>query len=147
MSLTLYAIYDYFHTKKNNNVLTFSVFTQSHIENGKIFTSMILYASFPYLKFNLTILWKTLASAEHFKSTSDLVFETKIPSKIYSILIEGNMQWFSGRVLDWRQRSSRFKPHRRHSVVSLSKTHLSLLSTGSTQEDPSLHKWKIVNGT
>ena len=28
-----------------------------------------------------------------------------------------------------------FEPHRHHCVVSLSKTHLSLLSTGSTQED------------
>ena len=30
---------------------------------------------------------------------------------------------------------------------SLSKTHLSYLSTGSTQEDPSLFNWKIVDGT
>ena len=30
---------------------------------------------------------------------------------------------------------------------SLSKTHLSLLSTGLTQEDPSLFNWKIVDGT
>ena len=29
--------------------------------------------------------------------------------------------------------------HRHHCVVSLSKTHVSLLSTGSTQEDPSGH--------
>ena len=45
----------------------------------------------------------------------------------------------SGRVLDSRPRGSRFEPHLRHCVVSLSKTHLSLLSTGSTQEDPSQH--------
>ena len=32
-----------------------------------------------------------------------------------------------------------FEPQRRYWVVSLSKTHLSLLSTGSTQEDPSRH--------
>ena len=31
------------------------------------------------------------------------------------------------------------------SPASLSKTHLSLLSTGSTQEDPSRHNWKIVD--
>ena len=30
-------------------------------------------------------------------------------------------QWLSGRVLDWRPRSRRFEPHRRHCVVSLSK--------------------------
>ena len=40
-----------------------------------------------------------------------------------------------------------FEPHRRHCVVSLSKTHLPKLSTGSTQEDPSLHIGKIVDGT
>ena len=48
-------------------------------------------------------------------------------------------QWLSGRVLDWRPRGCGFEPHPRHCVVSLSKTHLSLLSTGSTQEDPSQH--------
>ena len=31
--------------------------------------------------------------------------------------------WLSGRVLDSRPRGRRFKPHRRHCVVSLSKTH------------------------
>ena len=44
----------------------------------------------------------------------------------------------SGTVLDLRPMSQGFEPHRRHCVVSLSKTHLSLLSTGSTHEDPSL---------
>ena len=39
------------------------------------------------------------------------------------------------RVLDSRPRDRGLEPHRRHCVVSLSKTHLSLLSTGSTQED------------
>ena len=48
-------------------------------------------------------------------------------------------QWLSGRVLDPRPRSCGFEPHRRHCVVSLSKTHLSLLSSGSTQENPSRH--------
>ena len=43
------------------------------------------------------------------------------------------------------QRGRGFEPHRRHCVVSLSKTHLSLLSTGSTQKDLSQHNWKIVD--
>ena len=43
----------------------------------------------------------------------------------------------SGRVLDSRPMGHRFELHRHHCVVSLSKTRLSLLSTGSTQEDPS----------
>ena len=38
-----------------------------------------------------------------------------------------------------------FEPHHRHCIVSLSKTHLSLLSTGSTQEDLFRQNWKIVD--
>ena len=52
---------------------------------------------------------------------------------------KGGVGWHSGRVLDSRQRGGAFEPHRRHCVVSLSKTHLSLLSTGSTKIDPSQH--------
>ena len=48
-------------------------------------------------------------------------------------------QWLSGRVLDLRPKGQGFEPDRRHCVVYLSKTHLSLLSTGSTQEDPTRH--------
>ena len=46
-------------------------------------------------------------------------------------------QWLSGRVLDSSPSGRGFKPHPRHCVRSLSKTHLSLLSTDSTQDDPS----------
>ena len=55
-------------------------------------------------------------------------------------------QWLSGRVLDSRPKGRGFKPHRRHCVVSLSKTHLSLLSTGSTQEDPSRITERLLSG-
>ena len=48
-------------------------------------------------------------------------------------------QWLSGRVLDSRPRDHQFEPHQHHCVVSLSKTHSSLLSTGSAREDPSRH--------
>ena len=51
----------------------------------------------------------------------------------------------SGSVVECLTRG--IEPHRRHCVVSLSKTHKPKLSTGSTQEDPSLHNWKIVDGT
>ena len=54
-------------------------------------------------------------------------------------------QLLSDRVLDLRPRGPRLEPHRHHCVVSFSKTHLSLLCTGSTQEDPSQHNWKIVD--
>ena len=49
----------------------------------------------------------------------------------------------SGSVLDPRPRGRGFEPHQRHCVVSLSMTHLSLVSTGSTQEYLSWHNWKI----
>ena len=51
-------------------------------------------------------------------------------------------QWLSGRVLDsrlLRLRSCRFERHRRHCIVSFSKTHYHLLSTGSTLKDPPRH--------
>ena len=48
-------------------------------------------------------------------------------------------------MLDSRPRGRGFEPHRRHCVVSLSKTHLSLLCTSSTHEDPSPHNWKNVD--
>ena len=44
----------------------------------------------------------------------------------------------SGSVVEYLTRDRgdcRFEPHRHHCVVSLSKTYLSLLSTGSNQED------------
>ena len=49
------------------------------------------------------------------------------------------VQWLSGEVIDSRPRGRRFEPHHHHYVVFLSKTHLSLLSTGSSQEESSLY--------
>ena len=57
----------------------------------------------------------------------------------------GGGQLLSGRVLDLRSRDWGFEPHRRHCVVSLSKTLCPLLSTGLTQEDPSRHDWDVNN--
>ena len=34
----------------------------------------------------------------------------------------GGAQWLSGRVLDWRQKGRGLEPHRRHFIVSLSKS-------------------------
>ena len=45
-------------------------------------------------------------------------------------------QWLSGRVLTQDRGGHEFETHRHHCVVSLSNTHLSLLSTVSPQEDP-----------
>ena len=60
-------------------------------------------------------------------------------------IINTGRQWLSGRVLDSRSSVSWFEPNRHHCIVSLSsKTHKSLLSTGSTQEDQSHHNLKIV---
>ena len=46
-----------------------------------------------------------------------------------SIIDTMGAQWLSGRLFDLRLRGCGFEPHRRHCVVSLRKTHLSLLST------------------
>ena len=54
-------------------------------------------------------------------------------------------QWLSGRVFESRQRGRGFESHRRHCIMCLSKTNVSLLSTGSTQEDISRHNCKIVD--
>ena len=66
----------------------------------------------------------------------------------FRYFMNGSADWLSGRVLDSRLRGRGYEPHRRHCIVvleqgvtalwSLSKTHLSKLSTGLTQEDPSL---------
>ena len=53
--------------------------------------------------------------------------------------VYGREWWLSGRVFYSGLRSCGFEPHQRHFVMSLSKTLYPLLSTGSTQEDPSLH--------
>ena len=52
-----------------------------------------------------------------------------------------------GRALDWGSKGCWFTPHCRksHCVLSLSKTLCPLLSTGSTQEDPSQDDLKIVD--
>ena len=60
------------------------------------------------------------------------------------------MRWLNGGVLDLGLRVSGSEPHRRYCVVSLSKTLYPLLSTGSTQEDPSQHNrtnvdWDVKN--
>ena len=55
-------------------------------------------------------------------------------------------QWLSGRVVDSRVSGcGSLEPNQRHCVVSLSKTPYSMLNTGSTQEDPFLHKRKNVD--
>ena len=54
------------------------------------------------------------------------------------------VQWFSGRVLDWRPRGSRYELHLRHCLVSLSKNIYP--SFVLVQPRKSLYNWKIVDG-
>ena len=65
--------------------------------------------------------------------------------KLCMFLSRQGAQWLSGRALDQIHRDRGFEPHRRHCVVSLSKPHLSLLRTGSTQEDPSRQNWRNID--
>ena len=57
-------------------------------------------------------------------------------------------QWLSGRVLDSRPKGHGFEPHLRHCIAVLGQDTfiLAYIYTGSTQEDPSLYNWKIVDG-
>ena len=71
-------------------------------------------------------------NAQHFSLNLalavDKVYQLHILAGKYLMLFKFNVtgaQWLSGRVLDSRLKSHGFEPHRRHCVVSLSKTHLS----------------------
>ena len=48
-------------------------------------------------------------------------------------------------MLDSIPRSSLVYPHLRHCIMCLTKTHLYLLTAGSTHEEPSGHNWKRVD--
>ena len=63
------------------------------------------------------------------------------------IWTELRVQWLNSRVLDSGLRDSGFQPDQCHSVVSLNKTHLSLRSTGSTQETCPVITVKLLTGT
>ena len=62
-----------------------------------------------------------------------------------SVLLRNPIREHSGRVFDSSLSGRGVEHQQRHCVVSLSKTHLSMLNTGSTQEDPSRHNWKTVD--
>ena len=70
--------------------------------------------------------------------------EEYIPKNDWLLILLG-AQWLSGRVLDLRRRGCGFETHRHYGIVSLSKIHYSLFSTGSNQEDLFRHNWKIVD--
>ena len=48
-----------------------------------------------------------------------------LKSKDEFLIANVGAQWLSGRVLDSRPKGRGFEPHRRHCLLSLSKTHLS----------------------
>ena len=58
----------------------------------------------------------------YFESENELMFynlEAWCIFRGFSYIYDMGVQWLSGRVLDSRQRGSRFKPHRCHCVVLL----------------------------
>ena len=77
-------------------------------------------------------------SPKSYKSTSYILRLNMIQKGVITGVGQ-EAQWLSGRLLDPRPRCRRFEPFQHHCVVSLSKVHLSLLSSGSIQEDPSWH--------
>ena len=63
------------------------------------------------------------------------------------LINEMGAQWLSGRALDSRPKGRGFEPHRRHCVVVLEQDTFILALYWFNQEDPSLFKRKIVDGT
>ena len=57
----------------------------------------------------------------------------------YGAAVQGELDSTAKPVLSSHSKIGKTNSQRHHCGVSLSKTHLSLLSTGSTQEDPSQH--------
>ena len=97
---------------------------------GAVWSGFIVFASL--IKSSLKYIWIYVGDKK-----SRWFFRTKN--------MDVGAQWLSGRVLDSRPRGCWLEPYRHHCFVSLSKTHLSKLSNGSTQEDLSLYNWKIVD--
>ena len=91
-----------------------------------------------------SLIWSLNTSGKLIRASWWLCTQNLYRNFWWSLTVKG-AQWLSGRVLDSRLRGRGLKPQRRHCVVSLSKAHLSLLRTGSTQEGPSRHNWKIVD--
>ena len=75
----------------------------------------------------------------------NIIFHYTLLSGHWVIYCAIDWQWLSGRVLESKSRGCWLEPHWRHCLVSLSKTLYPLLSTGSTQEDPSWVDWKNVD--
>ena len=90
-----------------------------------------------------------LAACGHMSARSQsLRFILSLRMNSSFITWPGNSWERSGSVVEFltqRPRGCRFEPLWPASLLfALSKTHLSLLSTGLTQENPSWHNWKFV---
>ena len=60
--------------------------------------------------------------------------------------VYGGAQWLSGRVLDSKPRGRGFEPHRRHCVVSLSKTNNPSLVLGQPKKTRSFITERLLMG-
>ena len=88
------------------------------------------------LKFGAKISLKLKNNAENFQNHWLCFWQN---CNFSTLKKQCSAHWLSGRLLDLRLGAAGSNPYRRHCVVSLSKSHLSLLNTGSTQEDQSQH--------
>ena len=106
-----------------------------------------LVANFECHKYVLTLFWEIKLLRKFLNFTASEWVE------VYRMIAEFRIlrltflkmfgaQWLSGRVLDSRPRGCGFEPHHCHYCV-LVQDIIILLSSGSTQEDPSRHNWDI----
>ena len=82
---------------------------------------IIKLSIFSYLAINLTLV---------LGAQQKRLIEALIIYVLFIFTKRGN-RWLSGRVLDMRLRGCGFEPHRRHCLVSMTKTLYPMLSTGS----------------
>ena len=84
---------------------------QRYTSNFNLFRMVVKYLEYQF--FPILIIQMPFSQTD---------FRTVGKSLVIFITIMGE-QWLSGRVLDWRLKDYGFEPHRRHCVVSLSKTY------------------------
>ena len=90
---------------------------------GRVLIDVISYLSFvPVLHHKTSISYTSSVSFNRFHVLHVSFIYVKVDNEKVSLWGSGG-QWLSGRVLDLRPRGRGFESHRRHCVVSLSKTH------------------------
>ena len=110
----------------------------------RLLCQVLQYTCGPWTRLPCKCLWHEQVCDKHNKLTNDL---SKNPEDQPVYQHKEATRKRSGSVVECLTRDRGAAGSSLIGVVSLSKTHKSYFITGSTQEDPSLYNWKIVDGT